>query len=78
MFIFIFLIKVNGRHTSEDVPPRIPFFAGLKASRTTLPATTGPQPTTAVRVQAIPASTSTNVQSNEQADVEKKVLGLGR
>ena len=62
-------------HTSKDMPPRIPFFTGLKASRTPLPAaTTGPQSTTAVRIHSIPASTSTTVQSSEQVDVEKKVL----
>ena len=51
MFTCLYLFNVNGTHTSEDMPPQIPFFTGLKTNRTprlTQSATTGaletPQP----------------------------------
>ena len=59
--------KVNGTHSSEDMPPKIPFFTGLKASRTMSPTPThsGPHGSS----EAVPATS----HQGKEMNLEKKV-----
>ena len=59
--------KVNGTHSSEDMPPKIPFFTGLKASRTISPTPTNSGPHGSS--EAVPATS----QQGQGMNLDKKV-----
>ena len=66
------LIKGNGKHTSEDMPPKIPFFTGIKANRT--PTSTESHSASTSSLGAVPAPTSTTEKTQHgEVDLEKKV-----
>lgn len=67
MFTLIpLLFKVNGTHTSEDMPPKIPFFTGLKANRT-------PSATTGSLEAALASTSAAKRNQQDDIDFEKKV-----
>ena len=65
----LLLIKVNGTHTSVDMPPKIPFFTGLKANCSQPLAGTASHSATTGSLGTDPAPTSTT-QQNQQGKVD--------
>ena len=59
--------KVNGTHSSEDMPPKIPFFTDLRASRTMSPTPTHSGP------HGSSEAVLTTSQQGKEMNLEKKV-----